>query len=113
MSGSGRTITAKACERPGGLKLYSARGRLPALPLQTGSHSDPPAEDVSMPFRTFTRTWWLDAACTKPDAGRKRMTGQRYATEAEAREACRSHNLMRYGASMRGPRGLCMEYEEV
>lgn len=66
-----------------------------------------------MVYRTFTRTWWLDAKCTKPGAGRKRLSGNYYATQDEAREACRNYNLMRFGASMRGPKGLCMEFEGV
>ena len=65
-----------------------------------------------MAYRTFTRTWWLDAACTKPGAGRKNYrAGGRYETADEAREACRSYNTMRFGSSQRGPRGLCMEFE--
>jgi hypothetical protein len=64
-------------------------------------------------FKTFIRTWWRDNACTVPGAGRPRYTGQTFATEEEAREACRSHNLMRYGATMRGPRGMCMEFTEA
>lgn len=63
-------------------------------------------------YRTFTRTWWLDARCTKPGAGRKRMTGHRFDTAQEAREYCNSYNTMRFGSSMRGPRGLCCEFEE-
>lgn len=67
-----------------------------------------------MAFRTFTRTWWADVACTIPGPGRKRYReGARYETEEEAREACRSHNVMRYGPTRRGKRGLCMEYESL
>lgn len=65
-----------------------------------------------MSYRTFTRTWWLDNKCTKPGAGRKNYrVGGTYATESEAREACREYNTMRFGSSRRGPKGLCMEYE--
>jgi hypothetical protein len=64
-------------------------------------------------FRTFTRRWYANKACTIPQAGRKLMTGHKFETEAEAREFCRSANLMRYGSSMRGPYGKCMEYESV
>lgn len=65
-----------------------------------------------MAYRTFTRTWWLDKACTKPGAGRRNYAaGQRFETEQEAREHCQSYNAMRFGSSRRGPRGLCMEYE--
>lgn len=66
-----------------------------------------------MSYRTFVRTWWQNTACTIPGAGRKRYTGERFETAEEAREACWSHNLMRYGATMRGPKGKCMEFESV
>lgn len=65
-----------------------------------------------MAFRTFTRTWWADKACTKPKAGRKSYYHSTvHQTEEAAREACREYNTMRYGSSQRGPKGLCMEYE--
>lgn len=67
-----------------------------------------------MAFRTFERTWWLDKACKRPGAGRKRLArSQTFDTAEEAHEACRSANLMNYGPAMRGARGLAMEFEEV
>jgi hypothetical protein len=67
-----------------------------------------------MAFRTFTRTWWRDKACTKPGAGRRSYAAStRHETADGARAACRSYNTMRFGASQRGPRGLCMEFEEI
>ena len=65
-----------------------------------------------MSFRTFTRTWWADKACTIPQAGRRSYRASTtHETEDEAREACREYNTMRFGESRRGPCGLCMEYE--
>lgn len=63
-------------------------------------------------YRTFTRTWWEDFACTMPGAGPKRFTGKRYDTEEEAREACRLANAKR-GPTGRGHMGLATEFEEV
>jgi hypothetical protein len=67
-------------------------------------------------FRTFTRTWWADDACTIPEPGRKVYAGRRYASEDEARDACAEYNrrfaTRRHPDRRRGPRGLCMEYEQ-
>ena len=66
-----------------------------------------------MPYRTFTRTWWKNVAETVPAAGRKNYSiGDTYDNAAAAREACRQYNVMRFGPSQRGKRGLCMEYEQ-
>lgn len=67
-----------------------------------------------MAFRTFTRTWWADTACTVPQPGRRNYRASTvHQTEEQAIEACREYNLARFGESKRGPRGLCMEFEEI
>lgn len=63
-------------------------------------------------YRMFTRTWWADNKCTIPHTGRKHTIGY-FLTEEGAREHCRVVNRARFGEAMRGPRGLCCEYEEV
>lgn len=65
-----------------------------------------------MAYRIFRRTWWADKACTVPRAGRKFRICT-VDTIEEAREECRSRNLMAYGAKMRGPRGAAHEFEKV
>ena len=72
------------------------------------AHSDTDARR----FRVFRRTWWANKACTIPHAGRKFFICYA-ATEAQAREECRSRGLMAYGATMRGPRGAAYEYESA
>ena len=67
-----------------------------------------------MAYRTFTRKWWANRACTVPKAGRRSFSAStRHETEREAAAACREYNVMRFGPSQRGHYGLCMEYEEV
>ena len=75
-----------------------------------------------MPYRTFTRTWWLDRACTRPGAGHKHYSGQIYDTEEQARAACAEENdrqgklpggNKQPGARGRGPYGRAMEYERT
>jgi len=64
-------------------------------------------------FRVFRRRWWKNKACTVPAAGARKFHVCFTATEAEAREECRSRGLMRYGATMRGPYGAAYEYERA
>lgn len=72
-----------------------------------------------MAYRTFTRTWWLDKACTKPGAGRRNyQDSTRHETQEGARAACETYNRNRFATQSnpdrrRGPRGLCMEFESV
>ena len=61
-------------------------------------------------FRTFKRTWWRNAACTIPGAGKRYWTGHSFKTEAEAREFCQFRGLMEFGPTRRGPRGKAYEY---
>lgn len=65
---------------------------------------------MARPYRTFTRTWWADDACTEPQAGERHYTGQSCNYEDHARAMCDAYNLRHFGPSKRGPRGLCMEY---
>lgn len=78
-------------------------------------------------YRTFTRKWWSDRACTVPGPTRRRYDGRTFKTEAEAQEACRKDNEAREGCwrtyyredgakvrehiPHRGPYGLATEYE--
>lgn len=68
-----------------------------------------------MPFRLFTRTWYADAACTKPKPGKRTYTGQTFTREEDAQTACRLANSTRTGGTSpnRGPRGLATEYEQT
>ena len=67
-----------------------------------------------MSFRTFTRTWWADAACTVPKPGRRNYKVSRtFDTAEEAARYCQQYNRDRFGETRRGPRGLCMEFEEA
>lgn len=67
-----------------------------------------------MAYKTFTRTWWRNAACTIPGAGRRSYAAsRRFETADEAAAYCREYNTMRFGSTRRGPKGLCMEFEEI
>jgi hypothetical protein len=64
-----------------------------------------------MTYRIFRRTWWLDAKCTKPGAGRRYYSGQTAQTAAEARDICAANNEADYGSpNGRGPRGAAWEF---
>lgn len=63
-------------------------------------------------YRIFRRTWWADAKCTIPRAGRRYYSGQRAQSADEARRICRANNLRDFGAENgRGPRGAAWEFE--
>jgi len=62
-------------------------------------------------YRIFKRTWWADAACTIPRAGRKTTVDYVYGSEAAGR-ACQRLNTEEYGSPQgRGPRGMGHEFE--
>lgn len=63
-------------------------------------------------YVTFTRTWWRQNPDwpngLEPCPGRRHYTGDKYETQAEAREACKEYNE----ENDAGPLSLKMEYEE-
>lgn len=65
-------------------------------------------------YRTFTRTWWADDDCTVPEPGEKDYSeSEEFEDWLEAGGACREYNIENFGPTRRGPRGLCMEFEET